>query len=357
MTSSDLSERRHIDDRLRLQAQLLDSVHEAVVATDVHSNVIFWGPGAQALFGYTGNEVMGRPLGLLVLPDAREAPAVLEAVRREVFAGRTIQWHGFRRRKDGSLFYADISMAPVRDGGGSPTGLIGIYRDITELRRKEEMLHKSRERMRSLAARSMVVREEERTAIARELHDELGQVLTRLTIDLHWFFERVPKRLLTKRAMSIFSLVEGTLERLRTICTQLRPAILDDLGLEAAIEWQVQEVAELQNCRYTMDLQLGSLRPQTQRDTAAFRIVQEALTNVSRHAAAREVLVRGRVRHGALIIHVRDDGSGFDLSKLKSESLGLLGMQERAEGARGRVAVRSRPGQGTVVTVSLPVDA
>ena len=356
-TTHDASERSHVDERLRLQGQLLDSVHEAVVATDVHSHVIFWGRGSEALFGYTAQDAIGKALGLLVLPDPSEAAAVLEAVRREVFAGRTIQWYGFRRRKDGSLFYADISMAPVRDGSGTPTGLIGIYRDITELRDKEEMLYKSRARMRSLASRLMEVREEERTAIARELHDELGQVLTRLKMDLHWFFDRVPRRLRTKRATSIFSLVEGTLDRVRTICTQLRPAILDDLGLEAAIEWQVQELVDLNTCRYTMDLRLGSLRPQTNRDTAAFRIVQEALTNISRHADARQVLIRARVRNGALVIHVKDDGCGFEPSKLKTESLGLLGMQERADAAGGRVVVLSKPGRGTLVSVRLPVDS
>jgi signal transduction histidine kinase len=151
--------------------------------------------------------------------------------------------------------------------------------------------------------------------------------------------------------------VDGMLESVHRISSQLRPAILDDLGLEAAIEWQVQEFADWNGCRCRLDLKLEDLKPHRDRDTAVFRIVQEALTNVARHAGAKVVTVRARVSGQGLILEVEDDGVGLPESKLVSpHSLGLIGMRERAEGLGGQIEFDTCGTGGTVVSLRVPLE-
>jgi signal transduction histidine kinase len=262
-----------------------------------------------------------------------------------------------RNRKNGTHIWTDLVASTISGADGQPSGLIAIDRDVTEHKAAEETIRQSRERMRNLAARLMVIREQERSTIARELHDELGQALTGLGFDLRWLFDSLAPRLRTRRAESMLTLVDQLLDRVRHICGELRPAILDDLGLEAAIEWQAQEFADRTGCRCKLDLRLGPLKAQRDRDTAAFRIVQEALTNVARHARARHVTLRGRVTDAEVVLQIEDDGVGFDERRLSSaQALGLLGMRERAEAVGGAVAIESRVRKGAKVKVRMPCD-
>jgi signal transduction histidine kinase len=250
-----------------------------------------------------------------------------------------------------------LFVSTIYDADGQPSGFVAIHRDITEVRRDREMIRDAGERMRNLASRLMEIREQERASIARELHDQLGQALTRLNIDLCWLGARLPKYLRTKRVRSMVSIVEKMLETVHHISSELRPAILDDLGLEAALEWQVQEFVDWNGGRSKLDLKMHDLKPNGERDTAVFRIVQEALTNVARHAHANLLTVRGRVSDGELIVEVEDDGVGLPESKLLSpRSLGLIGMRERAEAVRGRLDCTRRTTGGTVVAVRVPLE-
>jgi signal transduction histidine kinase len=237
-------------------------------------------------------------------------------------------------------------------------GLIGIHRDITELRRNEEMVRDSREQMRNLAASLMAVREEERSAISRELHDELGQALTRLRMELRWISEQPASALTTDRAGSLLPLVGRMLDTVRHISSRLRPPILDDLGLEAAIEWQVQEFARWSDCRCRANLRMGDLEPHPVRDTAVFRIVQEALTNVARHAQARQVLVRAWTTDGEVMVEIADDGIGVPQQDLSSpRSLGLIGMRERADSVGGQLHIVAMPPTGTTIRLCVPIGS
>jgi PAS domain S-box-containing protein len=351
----DVTHQKSVEQRLRFQAQLLDSVRESLVATDLDGKVTFWGKGAEALFGYTREEVLGQELETLTYPVADAGPAVAE-IRDTVLEEST--WHAQlrRRRKDGAEFYADIDVAPVRDGEARAVGLIGIHRDITELRRNEEMIRDSRERMRNLAASLMAIREQERSAISRELHDELGQALTRLRMELRWISEQPPTNITTERAGSLVPLVGRMLDTVRHISSQLRPPILDDLGLEAAIEWQAQEFARWNGCRCRLNLRMTDLEPNTTRDTAVFRIVQEALTNVARHAQAKHVLIRARTTQEELMVEIADDGIGLQNTELTSaRSLGLIGMRERAEIVGGHLQVLAARPAGTTISLRVPL--
>ncbi len=233
-----------------------------------------------------------------------------------------------------------------------------IVRDVTERKKAENVVRESRERLRNLAARLHSVREEERTLLARELHDELGQALTGLRMDLFWLIDRLPEHdgQLHGRARAMVALVDGTVDVVRRISSSLRPAILDDLGLEAAIEWQVLEFQGRTKVACKLEVDGGERALESARATTVFRILQEALTNVARHAGAKHVDVNLWVSEEQLMLAVRDDGKGIADDELTSPSaLGLIGMRERAGAHGGRVVVSQPPEGGTQVLLKLPL--
>ena len=351
-TVEESTRRREAERRLRFQGLLLNSVRESIVGIDTAHVVTFWNNGAEALFGYTAREALGVPVDRLIVADADAARAEFAQL-----AARG-QWHGQvqRRRKDGSLLWTDVVASVVSTPEGQTTGWMAIHRDVTELRRNQEMLQESHEQLRNLAARLMDIREHERAAFARELHDELGQTLTRLTIDLCWLMERLPKRLRSRRTEAIVPIVRRMVTAVQHLSWRQRPAVLDDLGLDAAIEWQMQEFEEWSGCRCIADLRLDSLPTDRDRDTAVFRILQEALVNVARHAKATRASVRGQVDEGRLVLEVVDDGIGIDQEQLTSPaSLGLLGMRERARSIGATLHISRAADRGTAVRLHVPV--
>jgi PAS domain S-box-containing protein len=350
----DIAGRREAAERLAFQGVLLDSVHESVVSTDLKNIVTFWNKGAEKLFGYTAAEALGKPVDSLIVPPGHDLvqPDKTVALRRHGTWNAPV----VRRRKDGSELWADLTVSIIRNADGERSGFLGIHRDITEQKRVEQLLKDSHERLRNLAARLMVVREQERSLIARELHDELGQALTRLNIDLCWLIERLPRRLKTKRAQAMATLVDRMVKTVQHISSELRPAILDDLGLEAAIEWHAHEFADWSGCRCQLDLRIATLARNHDRDIAVFRILQEALTNVARHARAQTVAIRAWTASGVFVLEIKDDGVGIPQSRLSSpHSLGLSGMRERAEGLGGQISFSSAGKRGSLVTLRVPV--
>lgn len=230
-----------------------------------------------------------------------------------------------------------------------------------ELEQSNAQLRESREQLRDLSGQIMAVVEEERTRIAREVHDELGQALTSMKMTL----TMANRRLATNPAYAeeaikaTIATIDETIQTVRRIATDLRPGVLDDLGLQAAIEWQVKEFARRTGvpCRFISemaDVPEGTLNPQI--STAAFRILQEALTNVTRHAEASAVHVTLEANSDELLLNVRDDGKGISGDpNAHVKTFGLLGMRERALRLNGRVDIASAPGQGTTVAVRIPL--
>ncbi len=232
-----------------------------------------------------------------------------------------------------------------------------------ERRQAEEELRNSREELRALAAHLQSIREEERANIAREIHDELGQSLTGFKMDLAWVRNRLAaaegelnRRPLLDKLNEVAGGLDGAADLVRKICTQLRPGILDDLGLLPAVEWQAREFSKRTGvvCRLHLDVEELDLGPE--RSTALFRIFQEILTNVTRHAQAAGVEVSVRSAGGHAVMEVADNGRGIDSAKLAGRnSLGLLGMRERALLFGGEVKITGEPGKGTTVTVKIPL--
>jgi PAS domain S-box-containing protein len=354
----DRTRQRDDQRRLRFQSLLLGSVRESIVGIDAGYAVTYWNNGAQALFGYTAEEAMGRPIEGLILPEDERAFADWQEELAQLSSQGKWQGQVQRRRKDGSVIWTDVVASVVESSEGHGRGYIAIHRDRTELRRSQAMLRESHERLQLLAAGLIDVREQERSAIARELHDELGQALTRLNMDLVWLVERLPRRLRTRRTAGMVSLVEEMLTTVQHLSSQLRPAILDDFGLEAAIEWQAQEFEQWNGARCRLDLRLPPLPPDRNRDTAVFRILQESLTNVARHAHAESVDIRCGVSGGALVLEVVDDGVGIAEGTAGGpSSLGVLGMRERARAIGAEVDIQPGMPRGTAVRLRVPVEA
>lgn len=224
-------------------------------------------------------------------------------------------------------------------------------------KRAVEQLRQSHQQMRALTAYLQHIREEERTRIAREVHDELGQALTGLKMDVSWIAGRLPRksRELVERARIISSHIDATIQTVRRIATELRPGILDDLGLEAAVEWQAHEFEKRTGIKCVVQATNVATLWDEDFNTAVFRIYQELLTNILRHARATQVDVRLSEGSDRLILIVQDNGRGItDEEVASTRSIGLLGMRERAELLGGEIRFEGKPGIGTRVTVSFP---
>jgi len=316
------------------------------------------GPQAELLFGHTLRAWQEEGFWVAVIH-----PEDLDAASQSLFSGDETsgsELHAeFRlRRIDGEYLWIRSSRA--ENEGGRARGFLF---DITKAKVFEAERERSRKQLRELALRNQTAREEERISVAREIHDELGQALTLFRIDLTWIQSRLGKGLsertldpVVRKIEQMKRMIDGTLQTVRRITTNLRPPVLDELGLKAAIEWQAAGFSRRVGIR--CEVEAESLEcPCQETATALFRIFQEILTNVARHAHASRVCVRFCVENSRLILAVSDNGRGFrPAGGDKPNGFGILGMGERAEALGGRVDISSTLGQGTTVTVSLPAS-
>ncbi len=273
--------------------------------------------------------------------------------------------HGFEFRvirTDGSVCWIEGRGEMTFDEAGQPLGTVGTGQDITEHKETEQRLAESHEHLRSLAARLQTVREEQSAHIAREIHDVLGQQLTALKLDLAWLKRRAGAvsdgalaAALTDKLLATSQLVDGMIETVQKIASDLRPGLLDKLGLAAALEHEARDFAERAGLRCACELSAEALDLDDSAAIGVFRIFQETLTNIARHAQASEVQVRLARDAAGLVLEVRDNGRGIaEEQAAGAKSLGLLGMSERARLLGGRLDIKGVPGAGTTVTLTLP---
>ncbi len=304
--------------------------------------------------GFTREEVLGRTAGELGL--WRDPAARAELVRRLERDGMVREYEFVARTRHRERQVNHIWAERITLKGEEC--LLDIVWDVTEWRANEEALRRSRQELRDLAARIQTVREEERARIARELHDELGQALTGLKLDLSWVRGRLSKHQgdLSDRMQALASRVDGTVDAVRRIATELRPGVLDLLGLVAAIEWQAQEFTQRTGVAADLEIRSDHSPVDDVRATTVFRILQEALTNVTRHAAASRVRITFTQARDQLELEVADNGRGIAADQLAGgRSLGLVGIRERAIACGGELEIRGEVGRGTLVKVRIPI--
>jgi PAS domain S-box-containing protein len=259
------------------------------------------------------------------------------------------------RRPDGTMFWA-IATARVATYDDAPAIFVGLN-DITERKRIEQELVESREQLRELSAYMEAIREEERKRIAMEIHDELGQLLTALKMDVSLLKMRLPgDQEVARRADDMRELVERTIWMVRNVASHLRPAALN-YGIVSALEWLVDDFGRRSGLACQFRLNGNEPILSDAHATAMFRIVQASLTNVARHASATRADVTLTSTQAALDLHVSDDGCGFDQEAVRRDySYGLLGMSERARLIGGSLLIDSAPGTGTSVSIHIPLQ-
>jgi PAS domain S-box-containing protein len=272
------------------------------------------------------------------------------ATHRQKYVEETIVSEGVSR-------WFETFKTAVLDQQGRVLGTTGFARDITQRQQVEAQLRAQREQLRALAAHVESVREEERVRISREIHDELGQALTCMSMDLAFLEKQLPQEnaKAAARISALATLLKETVQTVRRISAELRPSILDDLGLAAAVEWLGHDFAARTGIECAVSVP-NLVEISAERGTIVFRMCQEALTNVARHAGAHHVSIDLLENGAALTLEVRDNGRGITEEEVhRPGSLGLLGMRERAALLGGSATVQGTPGQGTVVTVHVPL--
>jgi PAS domain S-box-containing protein len=346
-------ERRKSEEMLR---GLFEFAPDTVVVVDDAGKIIRVNAQIEKMFGYTGNELMGESIEAL-LPERfrgrhaeHRAHYISEPHTRPMGAGLKL----YGKRRDGSEFPVDIMLSPMQ--GQSSGMVIAVVRDITRRSQAEESLQHYAEHLKSLSRRLMEVQEAERRNIARELHDEIGQALTGLKLTLEMGAKQ-PADSARASLEQALTLVNELMARARRLSLDLRPAMLDDLGLAPAVLWHIEHYTA--QTRINVDFRHGGLdrRFSAEVETAAYRIVQEALTNVARHAHVPEVTVRVWTHESTLSILVEDQGAGFDSQTIHSpsETSGLAGMRERAILLGGQLIIESHVGAGTRLTAELGI--
>ncbi len=348
-------ERRQAEQRFR---GLLEAAPDAMVIADANGRIVLVNSQAERLFGYARTELLGQPVEMLLpeanVPQHRQHRAAFAAAPRTRQMGPGYDLYGLRR--DGTQIPVEVSLSPLHAEEGWL--IMSAIRDITRRKQFEAELRDSREQLRRLTARLEAAREEERGRIAREVHDELGQQLTGLKMDVAWLQKRLDpaQAALLDKTRVMSALIDTVIHSVRKITTDLRPAVLDDFGLEPAIEWQLQEFEARSGitCQFATQGQPAEMAPAMA--TALFRVVQEALTNIARHAQASRVEVSLAWQPGQLLLEVRDNGRGITPDDLDhARSLGLLGMRERVGMLAGQLTFEGVPGQGTVVRATVPL--
>lgn len=340
----------------------LDGSDHGVWEWDIATGRFYRSPRYLEMLGYAADELdaAGPQPDRIVHPDDRERA---HAVIAKILAGSLnpiSEELGLVSRSGARIEVLLRGVVVARDAAGKPTRAVGTATDVTERNRARAALADAHAELRLLAAEMHDVREAERTRIARELHDELGQALTALKMDLEGLERRIPlgAGTLFERTAAMRALLDSTLGTTRRLSADLRPLVLDDLGLGAGAEWLAQGFSKRTNvaCTLRVDPALADLgEPHA---TVLFRVMQESLTNVARHARASRVEVTLARERDSAVLTVRDDGVGMDAqAQSKPRTFGLRGIRERVLVVGGEVAIESRPGEGTTVRARIPLPS
>jgi PAS domain S-box-containing protein len=363
VVARDITQRRKVEEILRIAAAAFETM-DAILITDTTSLIRMANPAFTRSTGYTAQEAIGQTPRFL--RSGRHDDDFYHQLWDTVFC--TGRWQGeiWDRHKDGAIVPKWLSITAVKGVAGEVSHYVCSYFDLSERKRAEVVLLEmnrelalSRQQLRQLVALNETRLEQEKRHIAREVHDELGQVLTALRMDLSLAIIRHASRVpeLEDELKNMKTLVDRAIQGVRNVATSLHPAALD-VGLVPSIEWLCQEFARHGDVACTFDAPDATIELDTNRDVVIFRIVQESLTNIRKYAKASLVTVSLARRGHELLLEIRDNGRGFDpAAAARRGSLGLVGMRERVISLGGQVDINSAPGKGTLIAVLIPLDS
>lgn len=362
--AQDITEHSRMAEQRRLLQASMTQIHDVILITETRPldepgpRIVFVNEAVERLTGYRPDELIGHSPRIFQGP-ATDA-AALRRIREALETRRPSKEVLINYRKDGTAFWNELEIVPI--AATSMTGceyFAAVQRDISTRMRRESQLQQSQQALRRLYKAQESVREEERRRIARDLHDDLGQMLIAMKLDLGRVIQELPALPAphTERLHEQMDFVDEVIEKVRETAANLRPAVLDDLGFEAAAEWFLDQCAH----RYQLDIhwQLGAgVTGSAVGETATvlFRILQECLTNIHRHARASQVTVQYDEYDSQSRLEVRDDGIGFHPASMREQGFGLAGMRERVSMLGGALEVESSPGKGACVITTLPLE-
>ena len=341
-----------LDESMQKWYSVVNYAPETIMSVEPGGRIVFvnkpiWGYSAEALVGANILDYLAESDKSKVFQCLHQAFSHRKRISCEVNGvnGDVNQWHNF------------TFGPPHRNKlGKAPTTTL-LIQEISESKKKEELLRASGEQMRDFAARIDAAREDERTRVAREIHDELGQALTVLKLELSWIRRKMPTKAVTRKKVNDMIVhVDETIRKVRRISEELRPSILDELGLGPALEWQLSEFRKRTKIRTEIVSNADELRLSAETAAAVFRVVQEALTNVIRHAKATRVQMTLRLQNEMLMVSIQDNGKGMPRKPNGLKSLGIVGMQERISRIGGQFDIFSEPGEGTRLDILIPTN-
>jgi PAS domain S-box-containing protein len=367
----DITGRKQTEEALRKHAQMLDLANDTIMIRDLNDHITYWNQGAERLYGWTKEQALGRYVHTFL---KTKFPATLRSIFKQFL--KDGRWEGVLEHTtaDGSRVTVASRWTLEADEDGNPVAFLEINNDITEWKRAEEELQKvhaelerrvvertaelsiANTRLRALSAKLIHAQEEERTRISRELHDDLGQILTAITLDLQRVLRHSGAIKENNLLDRVLAANQQARHRLRELSSLLRPRVLDEVGLNEAIETYIMEFQERTGVGVELSMQTGKTTISGAAGISIYRILQEALTNIARHARAHRVYVSLIAQGKKVTLRIKDDGVGFNPARARMErTLGLPGMRERATLLGGEFSLHSERGHGTEVLVSLPL--
>ncbi len=362
--SIDIEDSKRAEDKLRLAYQRLsyhvENTPLAIIELDKDLFITRWSKRAEEIFRWNTSEALGKnvydPDFRIIYPE--DIPAV-DKINEELTKGTVNKNLSLNRNytKDGNVIYCEWYNSVLKDEHGNVITILSLVHNVTERKKTEETLQQSYEEISRLTEHLQNIREEERTSIAREIHDELGQQLTAIKMDVAWIDKRIPKESTEekRKLKNIIGMLNESNQSIRRILSELRPRILDDHGWLEAIEWLGRQFSETTGIPAKFKMPEKDVKVSNQLATSIFRIFQEAFTNITRHAQAKNVSYSIDIIEENIVSIIEDDGVGFDISSVQNnKSYGILGIKERVRALGGKFELVSSQGKGTRIIVSLP---
>ncbi|MET0515627.1 MAG: PAS domain S-box protein [Nitrospiraceae bacterium] len=377
LAAQDLRDSHQSAELVQRQATLLDLANDAILVRGLdHDTIMYWNQGAARLYGWSSEEAVGAYIHDFL---RTVFPKPLEEVRKEFLATGFWQGELVHTTRQGRTITVSSRWTLLHDSRTVPTGSLELNTDITERKRAEGALKAAHEelerhvrertadlvdaneRLKVLSGRLIEIQELERRAIARDLHDEIGQALTAMKLNLRELQDLPDRTSVQAHIADSLEILDQVLHRVRSLALDLRPSLLDELGLVPALRWYAARQAERAGWQLEFSADGVTMRPSAEVEIACFRLTQEALTNVARHAHAGRIDVRLELKDHELTLIIRDDGIGFDPQEMRSGaragmSIGLSGMEERVRLVGGQMVIQSAPAMGTEIraTFTLP---
>ncbi|MBU1679319.1 MAG: PAS domain S-box protein [Bacteroidetes bacterium] len=354
--------RKRAEQILQKLNMAISNSQEVVFMTDKEGIITYINPEFTKMYGYTAGEVIGKTTPRILKSGLISAEGY-EQFWKVLLNEQNIMEEYTNKCKDGRLIDIEGSADPILNDKDEIIGFLGIQRDITDRKHAEEKINNYLTKLKNLAAHLQTVREDERTAIARDIHDDMGQDLTALKIELSLIENEVKKKSVTinqsfllNEIKDMKAIVNNTINKVRKLIRELRPEVLDNLGLQDALKWQAKEFEKRNRIKCSYTSNISEIDLDKKRSTAIFRILQETLTNIIKHAKASRVEISFNKKNGTLLLEINDNGKGFSLKDVDdTKSMGIIGMRERVAVFGGELEISSQVKKGTKVIVSIPI--